>query len=230
MLTSQQDKAPFFTQRFIDFFEGLSSNNSKQWFDANRNIYEKEVKKPFTAFVNEMIMQINKHEPEVEIKPSDAIMRINKDIRFSKDKIPYNTHVAANISAFGKKDKGYPGFYFQFSHEKIRIIGGSYMIEPERLQKIREYIAEHPEGFNQACTDSDFLKRYKEVKGDKNKRLPKDFLEMLDRVPLIANKQFFYESELSADWILKDGLADKLMEFYLAGKPLNDFLKDALAE
>ncbi len=100
----------FFNPTFIKFFKDLSSNNSSEWFNENRKIYENEVKKPFALFVETMIGRIKKHEPETKIEPADAIMWINKDIRFSKDKTPYNTHVAANISMMGKKDKSYPGF------------------------------------------------------------------------------------------------------------------------
>ena len=86
---------PYFSPAFGSFFTGLSANNNKEWFDANRKTYEAEVKKPFAAFVEEMILRMSKHEPEIGIKPTDAISRINKDIRFSKDKTPYNTHVSA---------------------------------------------------------------------------------------------------------------------------------------
>jgi uncharacterized protein (TIGR02453 family) len=103
----------YFNPAFIKFFKDLSQHNTTEWFNEHRKVYEKEVKKPFAEFVDEMIKRINKYEPEINIKASDAIMRINKDIRFSKDKTPYNTYVAANISAYGKKDKSYPGFYFQ---------------------------------------------------------------------------------------------------------------------
>jgi uncharacterized protein (TIGR02453 family) len=132
--SSQNTGMSYFNSAFINFFKDLSENNSTEWFNENRKTYEKEVKKPFTDFVNEMIERIKEHEPEIEIKASDAITRINKDVRFSKDKIPYNTHVAANISKYGKKDKSYPGFYFQFSNEKILMAGGSYVIDSCKIE------------------------------------------------------------------------------------------------
>ena len=95
----------YFNEAFLNFFNELAANNSKAWFDEHRKLYEKEVKVPFQTLVQDMINQIHEYEPEVQIKPSQAIMRINKDIRFSKEKIPYNTHVGANISKYGKKDK-----------------------------------------------------------------------------------------------------------------------------
>ncbi|MGZ5243066.1 MAG: DUF2461 domain-containing protein [Bacteroidia bacterium] len=220
----------YFTPAFINFFKDLSPNNSTEWFNENRKTYEKEVKKPFALFVEEMIKRIQQHEPDVQIKPADAITRINKDIRFSKDKTPYNTHVAANISAFGKKDKSYPGFYFQLSAEKISMFGGSYMVEPATLEKLRTYIAENPDAFAAAYNDKDFKEKFGEIQGEKSKRLPGEFQQMATEEPLIANKQFYYSAELKPELILDDTLPDKLMEYYLAGKKLNDFLKVALKQ
>src|SRR5688500_10433856 len=140
----------YFNSSFLKFFKELSKNNATEWFNENRKTYENEVKKPFSDFVEEMIKRIQKYEPEVQIKASDAIMRINKDIRFSKDKTPYNTYVAANISAYGKKDKSYPGFYFQLSPTGIHIYGGVYMVENDVLQQIRSYIAGHQKEFKSA--------------------------------------------------------------------------------
>jgi len=78
----------YFNPAFVKFFKDLSKNNSTAWFNDNRKTYENEVKKPFAVFVDELIGRIQKHDPSVKIKAGDAITRINKDIRFSKDKIP----------------------------------------------------------------------------------------------------------------------------------------------
>lgn len=218
----------YFNSEFIKFFQELSKNNKTEWFNENRKTYEKEVKIPFSVFVEEMIQRIQKHEPEINIKPSDAIMRINKDIRFSKDKTPYNTHVAANISIFGKKDKSYPGFYFQLSHDKIVMYGGSYMLESTSLQTLRNNISENLSEFVDSYNDKYFKEKFGSIQGETLKRVPAEFQETYAKEPLIANKQFYYMAELKPDIILQNELPDKLMEYYLAGKKLNDFLKNAL--
>lgn len=215
----------YFNTSFLKFFKELSKNNTTEWFNENRKTYEKEVKKPFSDFVEEMINRIQKYEPEVQIKPSDAIMRINKDIRFSKDKTPYNTHVAANISAYGKKDKSYPGFYFQLSPEGIMIYGGAYIVENTTLQNIRNHIADNLKGFSTAYNDKVFKANFGKIQGEQNKRIPTEFQAVSEKEPLIANKQFYYSASLKSDIITSDELPDKLMEYYHAGKKVNDFLK-----
>ena len=218
----------YFAPSFSNFFKELSQKNSTEWFNNNRKTYEKQVKEPFASFVFEMISRIQKFEPEVTIKPPDAIARINKDIRFSKDKTPYNTHVAANISPYGKKDKSYPGFFFQLSHEKIEIYGGAYMVEPAQLTNIRNYIAANLETFAEAYNDKKFKEKFGTIQGDKNKRLPEEFQVLVNKEPLIANKQFYYKAELEPGLIEQNTLADVLMEYYEAGKKVNDFLRFAL--
>lgn len=214
----------YFNPAFINFFKELSKNNNKEWFDTNRKTYEKEVKEPFAVFVQEMINRVQKHEPDVNIKPSDAIMRINKDIRFSKDKTPYNTHVAANISKFGKKDKSYPGMYFQFSSDKVMIYGGAYMLEVPALQKLRTHIAGNLKDFSAAYNDKKFNEKFGSILGEQHKRLPDEFKSIAEKEPLIANKQFYFAAELKPDVLTKNELPEILMDHYLAAKKLNEFL------
>jgi uncharacterized protein (TIGR02453 family) len=218
----------YFSPNFLQFFSELSKNNSTEWFNENRKTYKKEVKKPFEKFVQELIDQIQKHEPEVQIKPSDAIMRINKDIRFSKDKTPYNTHVSANISKFGKKDKSYPGFYVQLSAEGISIFGGAYMVENSQLANIRNYLTENLEDFKKVYSDKEFKAKFGTIQGEQNKRIPAELQEIAAKEPLIFNKQFFYSATLSPDLITSENLVETLMEYFQAGKKVNDFLKQAM--
>ena len=214
-----------FTPSFLKFFKELTKNNTTVWFNENRKTYEQDVKKPFSDFVETMISRIQKYEPEVQIKPSDAIMRINKDIRFSKEKTPYNTHVAANISAHGKKDKSYPGFFFQLSHEGIKIYGGAYMVEKHTLENIRKHIAGNLKEFASAYNDKSFKKKFGTIQGEQTKRITPEIRSISEKEPLIVNKQFFYSASLKPDLITSAELPEILMEYYLAGKKVNDFLK-----
>lgn len=217
-----------FNQEFIKFFIELSQNNHKKWFDENRKTYEKEVKKPFSEFVGKMILNINEHEPGVQIRPSDAIMRINRDIRFSKDKTLYNTHVSAIISATGKKDKSYPGLYFRLSPEGIDVYGGAYMLDTATLKRVREFIANHLKNFSTTYNDKEFQTKYGQIEGEKHKRIPTEFKDIAEKEPLILNKQFYYSAHLESELITSDKLDKTLMEYYIAGKKVNEFLKKAI--
>jgi uncharacterized protein (TIGR02453 family) len=213
---------------FIDFFKQLSANNTSAWFAENKKTYEAAVKEPFRKLVDDMIMRIRKHQPEVLITAGDAISRINRDIRFSKDKSPYNTHVSANISSQGKKSKEEPGFFFQLSHDKVAIYGGAYMLEPGPLHKVRSAIAADPKKFATLCNDKNFKQKFGTIQGEKNKKLPDELKAAAEKEPLIANKQFYYTAELNAKTLLQPDFPDLLMEYYHAGKKMNDYLKAAM--
>lgn len=213
-----------FTKAYLDFFKGLSANNSKEWFDANRKVYENEVKKPFADFTETMIARINKHDPTVGIKAGDAIFRINKDIRFSADKTPYKTHMAANISPYGRKNKAFPGFYFQAGADGIQMYGGAYMPEKDELAGIRSAIAANPTAFGKLLEDANFKKHYGTIEGEKAKRLPPELASVLDKVPWVAMKQFYYGASLDVKELLDAKLDDTLEQYYLAGKSMNDWL------
>lgn len=217
-----------FSTSYLQFFIDLASNNNSVWFNANRATYEKMVKQPFAAFVSEMIRRIQQYEPEVQIKPGDAIMRINNDIRFSKDKTPYKLHMCANISEFGKRNLGFPGFFFQLSPENIQIYGGVYMVDNPTLLKIRTYMAAHPDELREAIANQDFVAKFGSIQGETNKRLAPEFAALLPQLPLIANKQFYYGASLPAELILSDNLPETLMEYYRAGRSVSRFFQEAM--
>jgi uncharacterized protein (TIGR02453 family) len=219
----------WFTNAYLQFFIDLAANNNTVWFNENRRTYELEVKEPFARFTNEMIKRIQQHEPAIAIKPSEAIMRINNDIRFSKDKSPYKLHMCANISVYGKKNLGFPGFFFQLSPENITLYGGVYMVDNPTLLKIREYILEHHHGLHAAYTGADFIERFGTIQGEQHKRLPKPFTEFQTVEPLIAHKQFYYGATLPAETILLPELPDRLMEYYQAGLEVNRFFQAAMS-
>lgn len=215
----------YFTSDFIAFFKELAANNNKAWFDANRQRYEKSVKQPFQEFVDEMIIRIRADDPSVDITSKDAIMRINRDIRFSKDKTPYKTHVAAIISPGGKKDKSVPGNYIHLDAEHIRIYGGAHFLEKEQLQRVRTAIAENLDTFSKLINEPEFKRKFATLRGEQHKRLPEEFRAAAEKQPLIANKQFYYFAKLDAKHILDSNLTDTLMEYYFAGKHVNQFFK-----
>jgi len=218
----------FFTPGYRDFFSELAANNTSPWFQANKKVYDEVVKRPFAEFVAEMIDRIRAFEPEIQIKPADAIMRINNDIRFSKDKTPYKTHMAANISIYGKRDKGYPGFYFQLSHEAVTLYGGVYMVDNPTLHKIRQYIAENYPELAASASDHRFVSKYGKIQGESHKRIPAEFREAFQKEPLVANKQFYYSAELDSAVIPSENLPELLMEYYHAGTGINNFFRKAM--
>ncbi|MBK6777573.1 MAG: DUF2461 domain-containing protein [Flavobacteriales bacterium] len=218
----------WFSDDFNRFFKDLAKNNNKEWFDANRKRYETVVKKPFEDFTAEAIKRIAKHDKTIKIEPKEAIFRINKDIRFSKDKTPYKLETSAIISPAGRKDHATPGIYFALGPEAVKFYGGAYQPEKDQLEKIRTAIMRDGKGFRKTIENKAFTALFDGVKGDANKVLPPDFKAAAAKEPLIANKQFYVGAELPSKLVSDAKLMDVLMDHYLAMCPFNAWLASAM--
>ena len=215
-------------QDFLNYFRDLTKNNNKEWFHENKKRYEQAVKKPFEDFITNLIETLQEVEGQIPHSAKDGIMRINRDIRFSKDKTPYKTHMAAIISAHGKRNMRLPGMYIQISLEDLRIYSGCHILEKDDLQKVRSYIKDHLEEFDKLINDKKFKEVFGEVHGEKNKRLPPEFVQVLEKQPLIANKGFYYFKKYDPESILKDDCIETLVKDYKVGYPMGQFLTKAI--
>lgn len=217
------------TQAYVDFFSELASNNHRDWFQANKSRYEQEVRKPFIALVEAIIQQLLDFDQEVAIEPKQALFRINRDVRFSKDKTPYNTIMKAGISPGGKRS-ALPGYYLGIDADKIHVGGGMYGLDPKQLKQVRSYIADNYSQLHEIVESDEFIKAFKSLKGERAKRLDPAFKEILEQTPYIANKQFYAMEEMSLkDHLNSTELASALTNRFRAIHGLNVFLRQALA-
>lgn len=216
------------TDDFLNFYVSLAANNDRDWFHAHKDWYVEAVKQPFEAFVQALIEAMREIEPDIDLTPRQAIFRINRDIRFSKDKSPYKLHASAVINTTTRKDYGNPrGFYFEISPEHIQQYGGIYMPDAAMLQRIRTYLAAHLEEFEALLADPAFVATYGTMRGEQHKRVPKAFKAVHERLPIIAHKQFYYYAERPAEEITRPDLVALMIEQYKVARPLNDFLYQA---
>jgi len=219
----------FFTPDFITFFEELTVNNTREWFQKNKKRFEENAKDPFEIFIAEIIARVHEFEPEVILEPKQAIFRIYRDIRFSKDKTPYKTHFGAVINEGGRKNTQTGGIYIQCNAKQMMIGGGMYAPNKENLLRIRREIQANPEVFQAILNAPDFREVYGELRGNKNKILPKEFKADQEHIPTLFYKQFFVMAEYpSQEVLLRTDLLDFVMRHYQILKPLNDYLKEAI--
>ncbi|MBI5914189.1 MAG: DUF2461 domain-containing protein [Bacteroidetes bacterium] len=216
-----------FTPDFLNFLTELSLHNDRDWFNANKARFKKNVEEPFVKFIGALIDRVQTVDPRVILTPKDAVHRIYRDIRFSNDKTPYKTHMSAVIAPGGRKGMHESGMYVQLGHEDFRIYGGAYMPEKAQLQNIREAIAADPGGFSALIGAPAFVEKFGQIHGEENKRLPAELMEAAEKQPLIFKKSFYFFHVFPAETVLRDDLPDVCMEYYLAGKPVGDFLGNA---
>lgn len=218
----------YFTNDFSEFFKELAGNNNTEWFHANKERYNQSVKEPFETFVEKIITEINKLDPEFQITPKECIFRLHRDVRFSKDKSSYKLFSSTVISPKGRKDKSIPGLYLKLSPEDMWIMGGCYSSSTVQLKQIRTAISRDPKAFRALIEHPDFKVKFGEIKGEVNKRIPKEFQEAYKEEPLIANKQYYYGTVLPPETITNANLVPLVMDHWKSMRPVSEFLTDAI--
>ena len=219
----------FFKPDFLQFFIDLAPNNNKEWFDINRKRYEQIIKEPFKKFVQHLIDELSKtDEAYKNLEAKDCIFRINRDIRFAKDKSPYKMMVSAVIAPGGKKSKAINGVYFEFGPEYVRVYGGIYEIEKDDLLIIREGIAGNVAKFQKAYNNPIFTEVFGTILGDKNKIISKELKEAAEKEPLIFNKQWYFYKQFEPEIILSEDLDQVILKCYKAGRPVEEYFNDLI--
>jgi uncharacterized protein (TIGR02453 family) len=213
-----------FTPDFLEFFKELAPKNNKDWFDENRKRYHESIKKPFEDFVTAMINEMRKTDKSLNITYKDCIFRINRDIRFAKDKSPYKLNRSAAIAQGGKKDHASPGLYFEITPEHVRVYTGIHGPDKDQLLAVREEITDNQKEFDKIINEKKFKKVFGEINGEKNVRLPKELQEAGEKQPLIYNKQFYVYTSFPPEIIFEEGVVKKLVDTYKIAEPFAKFL------
>lgn len=214
------------TEAYFEFFIDLTLNNHKSWFDENRKRYEKDVKAPFRAFVQSLIEEVSVVDARFSsLSPADCIFRINRDIRFSKDKTPYKTHCSAALQLGDSKNMSLGGLYMEFGPENCAIYAGVYLPDKETLHSIRSNIAADVAGFRKAIEHPDFVQNFGEIRGEKNKILPPTFKEIAMTEPYLYNKQFYVIHPMEAEETLNSDLVKKIVDIWKSSRAFTAILE-----
>jgi uncharacterized protein (TIGR02453 family) len=217
------------TRNYVTFFKELAANNNREWFKENKKRYEDHVKDPFYELTRQVISRMQKLDPEIKLEPKDAVFRIYRDTRFSKDKTPYKLHMSAVVGRGGRRDHTYPGIYFQIGVAGLTIAGGSWKPDKERLYRIRALVTEDPKRFRRIIDAPKFKEAFGELEAEKNKIIPKEFRETAEVVPEIYNKSFHYMADYKAQKdVMRDDLDKFIVDHYKIASKLNDFLIETI--
>lgn len=209
------------------FFKELSRNNHKEWFHENKKRYENEVKAPFLHLLDELLTTLTSWDDRILPDPKKAIFRINRDVRFSKDKIPYHTILKAGFSPNGKKSV-LPGYYLGIDADSIHVGGGLFMLRPPELALVRKHMTKDILALTKIIDKSSFIQNFGKLKGEKSKRLDKNLLPFAEKTDLIYNKQFYAMAEFPLEpFYNSDELSNEILNHFKAIKPLNTYLGQA---
>jgi uncharacterized protein (TIGR02453 family) len=215
---------PGFSDAALSFLRQLRRHNNREWFLAHRDTYESEVRGPMVELVTALGAALQVLTPEMETDPRRSIYRIHRDTRFSADKSPYKTRVAAVFWPRGLQKHSCASLYFHVSPEEVLIGGGIYMAAPPDLRAIRRHIASHWEELNGLIRNRRFRKLFGELEGDQLARVPREFPAGHPAADLLRLKQYLAFALDRPDLAASPKLFARIVTLFAAMIPLVRFL------
>jgi uncharacterized protein (TIGR02453 family) len=212
----------------MTFLRSLKKHNTREWFQPRKEIYEEKVKGPMLELVTALMQRLADFAPDYVADPNKAIYRVYRDTRFSKDKTPYKTHIAAVFKHRDLEKHSGAGFYFSVAPDEIEVGGGVYMPMPEHLLAIRNYLAENHEEFRRIAAARDVRRLFGEVTGDSLSRVPKGFAADHPAADLLRMKQFLLFRTLEASLATTPKLFREVVSRFEAMSPFLEFLNRPL--
>ncbi|NNE94981.1 MAG: DUF2461 domain-containing protein [Acidimicrobiales bacterium] len=206
--------ARYFTADLFSFLNELKDNNTRQWFGDNKDRYEKLIRQPALQFIEDFREPLHSISPHFEANAKTvggSLFRIHNDVRFSKDKTPYKTHVGIHFRHERAKDAHSPGFYVHLEPGNCFTGAGLWRPETKLAYEIRHYIADHPDQWAKIMGRKAFADRF-ELQGDSLKRPPKGFDAEHPLVDDLKRKDFIAISKFTQREVTSASFLDKLHE------------------
>lgn len=218
------------TDRVLEFLSGLDLNNNRDWFHANKEWYD-EAKLEMEQLVGTIIPGIAGFDPAVQfVSAKECMFRIFRDIRFSKDKLPYKTNFGAWITRVGRKSCG-PGYYIHIQPGESFLAAGVYMPEPEKLKNIRQEIYHNISEFKEILEGKELRKYVKGVdEMDRLKKPPVGFPASFPEIEILMNRHFTVSCPLSGKQLSDPTFPKFALKVFAAMHPFNVFLGRAINE
>lgn len=215
----------------FQFLEELKENNNRDWFNDNKPRYQ-EAKANFEDFVDALLLQIAKFDSTIaHHKAKDCVFRIYRDVRFSKDKSPYKTHMGAHVTAAAKKSEIHSraGYYIHIEPgEASMLAGGAYMPKGPWLKAIRQEIDYNASDFKQILAGKNFKKYFGGLEGEKLKTAPKGYPKDHPEIELLRHKSFLATHKCADQEVLSADFLQHSTTVFKTLYPFDTFLNQAL--
>jgi len=213
-----------------NFLSELRINNNRDWFKEKNSLYQ-DAKLEFETFIEDIILRIKQFDDDINITSAkkEAIFRIFRDARFSKNKVPYKTNFGAFIALGGRKSIN-AGYYIHFEPGNSFLGGGIYMPQSNELKKIRTEIYNNPSKFKSIIENKKFKKIFPKLYGEKLKSAPRGFSKDFEDIELLKNKHFTVTHNLEDSFWFDDPtiITKKIIDIFKIQYKFNSFLNKAV--
>ncbi|WP_406844445.1 DUF2461 domain-containing protein [Flavobacterium soyae] len=218
------------TKESLQFLDDLKKNNNRDWFQDNKKRYE-IFKKDYHQLVSDFLDVMKPLDPSLELlEVKNCTFRINRDIRFSKDKSPYKAHLGIWLSS-GAKGLNRSGYYVHIEKGASFIAGGFYSPEAEDLKKVRKEIAFFHDDLEAIVADKNFKKEFGSLDVDENNSLknpPRGYEKDHPAIEFLKLKSFTASQKYDISEVTQKDFVSKMSKKLIALKPLNEFINRAL--
>lgn len=219
-----------FPPEMIQFFRSLKRNNRREWFQPRKHLYEQQVKEPMLELVSAINGELMKFAPDYVTDPKKALFRIYRDTRFSADKTPYKTHVAASFWRRGADHTGAGGFYFSASHDNVEVAGGIWHPSPETMLLVRTHLAENHAELRKILANKKNKKLVGDLQGAELTRAPKGFDPGHPALDLIKKKDWIFDVSLDPALATTPKLYREILDRFRAMAPAIEYLNRPLVQ
>jgi len=211
----------------LTFLDDLDQNNNKAWFGSHRSTYV-DVRDTFMAFIDSLIDELRMSDRLENLSARECVMRINRDIRFTKDKSPYNSNLSATVAPGGRKS-GWQGYYISIGpRHRSLIAGGLYMPTPEQLSGFRRAVDQGAGELKEIIQAPAFVEQFGQIEGERLKTAPSGYARDHPEIDLLRLKQVTAVHRYSDSAVLAPDFPDQALRACRAMKPFLDYLNNLL--
>ncbi len=218
-------KKPAINKTSMEFLKKISKNNNRDWFAKHKEKYS-EAHENIITFADALLLEMQKHDNIETSSGKKSLYRIYKDVRFSKDKTPYNSHWSGGFKRATKKLRG--GYYFHLKPGNSFVAGGFWGPEPDDLKRIRQDIDANYKDWKKLLSNKILVKTFGKMIGEQVGSSPRGYAKDNPAIDLLRHKQFFLKHEFTDKEVLSPGFALKVNDTFKKMRPFFNYMSVVL--
>ena len=217
-----------FPPEALAFLRALKRHNRREWFKPRKEKYEALVRAPMIAIVERLADDFRTFAPDLVVSPKTSVYRVYRDTRFSENKTPYKTHVAAIFPSRGLPKHQGAGLYFHVSPDEVWVGGGMYAPDTSQLQAVREHLASNLKRLKRIVESPAFRREVGSLEGERLKRVPRGFPGDHPAADYLRYRQFIVGREFPAAFATSPRFYDAILKLFQRVAPFSRFLNEPL--
>jgi uncharacterized protein (TIGR02453 family) len=217
-----------FSPKALAFLRALKRHNDREWFRARKDDYETLLRRPMIGVIEQLAVDLKKFAPHLVANPKTSLYRIYRDTRFSEDKTPLKTHIAAVFPHRGLPKHQGAGLYLEIAPQWVWVGGGMYAPDAACLQQVREHLCANLRRFRTVVESPGFRKTVGALEGERLQRVPRGFSKDHEAAEYLKYRQFLAGCEFPATFATSPRFYRTLVDRFRSIAPLVNFLNEAI--